>query len=181
VPADVASREGAGVLDVDLAVAAASSGLGALELRPAPEQSRLRAARDSIWADASRSLSMLLWLRDAGGAVFDAGVERVSVEVGGGELRSPVERIAPGLYQLSVAVLPALPASLQVDVSFDAEPFVSLVLPVEGGGARPRRDEGGCALHAADAPSRRGRAVAGAATVLLALLLGVFRSRSGKP
>jgi subtilisin family serine protease len=179
VPPDVASREGAGVLDVALAVEAASSGPRGPGAAPAPEQSRLRAARDVVWSDPSRSLSMLLWLRDSGGAVFDTGAERLSVLVGGGELVRPVERVAPGLYEFSVATSTSLPASLQVDVAFDAEPFSSLVLPVEGGGDRPHRDEGGCELYALDTTSRRGPGFGGGATIALALLLRVLRARSG--
>jgi hypothetical protein len=91
----------------------------------------------------------------------------------------PVERVAPGLYEFSVATSTSLPASLQVDVAFDAEPFSSLVLPVEGGGDRPHRDEGGCELHALGTTSRRGPGFAGCATIALAFVLRALRSRSG--
>lgn len=143
---DVASRAGAGVLDVagSLEAMAAPLQQGG---RPSAEQSRLRAADDSVVADATRSLSALLWLKDASGAVFDASVERVHVAVTGGELRSQASRIGPGLYELVVAAPQPAPPTLLIAVSVDAEPLLSLELPVDGGrSASAAERDGGCQL-----------------------------------
>jgi subtilisin family serine protease len=146
-PPDVVSREGSGLLDVARSVQASSSALRGTDEHPSSEQSRLRAARDAVWLDPTRPLSLSLWLRDASGAVFDAGIERLAVRVLGGELQSAAERVGPGLYRFSVAAPSPAPASLQVDVVFDAEPWLSLALPIEGGDdGNSRRDDGGCAL-----------------------------------
>jgi hypothetical protein len=177
----VPSREGAGVLDVATSAEAASSLPRGAEERPAGEQSRLRAARDAAWADPTRELSMLLWLRDAGGAVFDAGAERVSVRLADAELRGGVERVAPGLYRFSVAAGPRAPAFLQVDVAFDAEPLLSLELPIEGGGSSSRRDDGGCALPGGrPAPVGAGRATMSLAALALVCARRGLRARSSR-
>jgi subtilisin family serine protease len=143
---DVASRAGAGVLDVAGSVAAAAATRRQPGERPSAEQSRLRAAAESVLADATRSLSLLLWLKDASGAVFDASVERVHVVVTGGELRSEAARIAPGLYEFAVAAPPPAPPMLAIDIAIDAEPLLSLELPVDGGRAPSPAagDDSGC-------------------------------------
>jgi subtilisin family serine protease len=143
---DVPSRAGAGLLDVAGSVDAATAPLRQPSERPSAEQSRLRAAAESVVADATRSLSALLWLKDPSGAVFDASVERVHVVVTGGELRSEVARIAPGLYEFAVAAPPPALPTLSVDVVVDAEPLLSLELPVDGGRAPSPAvgDDGGC-------------------------------------
>lgn len=178
VAPDLATREGAGVLDIERSVDAASSPPRTAESVPSPVHSRLRAARDMLWSDPTRALTLLLWLRDETGAVFDAGAERLAVTLSGGELREAALRVAPGLYQFSVAALPEAPANVHVGVLFEAQPLASLVLPVEGGGARVRRDDGGCQLLLSR-PAQAGPAALGVSLLALALLRRAFRSRSG--
>jgi subtilisin family serine protease len=168
-PADVASREGAGLLDVAGSIAAEAP--PPLVERPSSEQSRLRAAAASIVADAQRSLSALLWLKDASGAPYDADTQRLSVSVSGGELRSSALRIAPGLYEFALAAPPPAPLSMSVDVAVDDEPLLSLTLPIEGGrGPASGGGDGGCQF----AHSLPGRSASSTALGPLgALLLGI--------
>jgi subtilisin family serine protease len=181
---DIASREGAGVLDVAGSIEASAAPLRAPGERPSPEQSRLRAAAASAVAAADRSLFALLWLKDGGGAPFDASPERLQVAVAGGELRSEPAHIAPGLYELAVAAPPPAPPELSIDVAVDGEPLLSLALPIEGGGgSSPRaRDEGGCQFSS-PASTRSQRFPLGGFAALLAAVAGVrsrraLRSRS---
>jgi hypothetical protein len=172
---DVPSRAGAGLLDVAGSVDAATAPLRQPSERPSAEQSRLRAAAASVVADATRSLSALLWLKDPSGAVFDASVERVHVVVTGGELRSEAARIAPGLYEFAVAAPPPALPTLSIDVSVDAEPLLSLELPVDGGRAPSPAagDDGGCQFTPfAAQPSSSWPARSGALLMLALAALG---------
>jgi hypothetical protein len=179
-PPDIASRAGAGALDVAASVRAADALPRSSSERPSSEHSRLRMASDRAVSDASRSLSALVWLKDTSGEPFDAEIERVSVALRGGELRSPVARIAPGAYEFALAAAPPSPEVMSIEVLVDAEPLLALELPIEGGvGPRPG-DAGGCGLVAPGAAFRGSAALTG-----LALALGLraarrLRARSGR-
>jgi subtilisin family serine protease len=170
---DIASREGAGVLDVAGSIDAVAASPRLLAERPSAEQSRLRAAAASVVADATRSLSALLWLKDANGSVFDAGVERLRVIVSGGALRSNPVRVAPGLYEFAVAALPPAPLSMSVDVVVDDEPLLSLALPIDGGSppTSSAADDGGCQF----APGARSRSGFSNTLAALAASLAALR------
>ncbi len=147
IPPDVSSREGAGALDVAGSIRAALAPPRAPAERPAAEHSRLRVAADHAVADASRSLAAMLWLEDASGEAFELDGERLRVTVTGGELRAQPVRIAPGLFELSIAAPPPAPLSMSIEVAVDDEPLLSIELPIEGGRAPSMsRDDGGCAV-----------------------------------
>jgi hypothetical protein len=175
VASDVASREGAGMLDVAGSLGAAAAPARTLDERPSSELSRLRAAAASAFAAADRTLSALLWLKDAEGATFDASPERLQVGVSGGELRSGPARVAPGLYEFAVAAPPPAPPSLAIDVAIDGEPLLSLALPIEGGHAPApsARDDGGCHVSPRAPASSQGRS-----SWLAALLAAAAGARS---
>lgn len=165
---DTASREGGGQLDVARSLEALDAAPRATEDRPSAQLSRLRLAASSIVVDASRALTGLIWLRDATDAVFDPAAGRVGVAVEGGALRAAPERIGPGLYRFAVSAGEGAPASLGVEVSIDAEPLLSTLVPTEAVGRRRDDDDGGCSLAAASA---RGRPVGPAPTALLLMVV----------
>jgi subtilisin family serine protease len=174
---DVESREGAGQLDVARSLEALGAAPRALADKPSAGLSRLRWAASSIVVDATRSLTGLIWLRDAAGAVFDAAAERLDVAVEGGTLRTAPERIGPGSYRFAVSAADGAPASLAIEVSVDAEPLLSALLPSEGAGPGRDGDDGGCALGATRArrPAWPGAAVL---TALLGYGLRALTARS---
>ncbi|HTV26023.1 MAG TPA: S8 family serine peptidase [Polyangiaceae bacterium] len=174
---DVASRAGAGTLDMAGSMQAANAAPRSRDERPSTEQSRLRVASEHAVADASRSLAALLWLRDDGGQPFDAELDRIDVALTGGELRSSVRRIAPGLYEFVLSAVPPAPERLSIDVRIDAEPLLAFELPIDGGVAPSRaEDSGGCTF----APGRGGRSAAASVLGALALLLSA-RARRRSP
>lgn len=145
VPPEVAGRAGAGHLDVAASVMAGAAAPRGLDERPSPEHSRLRLA--DARAVASRPLAALLWLRDANGDVFDAASERVAVHPSGGELRAGVTRIAPGLYEFTLAAASPAPPALSIEVVVDGERLLAVELPVDGGReARGRSHDSGCGV-----------------------------------
>jgi subtilisin family serine protease len=146
--ADIASRAGAGTLDVAASVRAASALPRGSDERPSIEHSRLSVASEHAVADATRTLSVLLWLKDASGDAFDADSERVRVVLRGGELRAGPARIAPGTYEFAVSAAPPSPERLSIEVLVDAQPLLALELPIEGGAVAGAADEGGCSLGA---------------------------------
>ena len=176
-PPDVESREGAGLLDVARSVEAADAPPRALSERPSAAQSRLRLADDRVLAstsvDALSSIQGLLWLRAEDGSVFDADVARLRVDVSGGELRAAPLRVAPGLYELSLAGVPPAVA-VDIDVSVDDAPLLALSVPFEDlpAPAAHRRDDGWCTLRA-PAPPRPPLL----ALTTLGLALGAWRRR----
>lgn len=172
-PPDIASRVGAGALDVAASVRAADTLPRGPGERPSSEHSRLSVASEHAVADASRSLSALVWLEDASGAPFDAELERLRVVLRGGELRSGVARIAPGTYEFVLSAPPPAPEVLAIEVLVDAEPLLALELPIEGGGQAQRGEGGGCDLAA---PGRGSGDLGG--LLGLALALG-WRARRG--
>jgi hypothetical protein len=150
---DPVTREGGGVLDVAASLAAMTATSPDLLDRPAPDQSRLRVAADYAVRDAARSLSALLWLRDAEGGVFDLSLDRLRLEVENGVLAQGLTRVAPGLYALRVGATPdSADAELRITVLIDERPFITHELPIDSTGrtARPGSD-GGCS---AVAPAR---------------------------
>ncbi|HWO14603.1 MAG TPA: S8 family serine peptidase [Polyangiaceae bacterium] len=173
---DVASREGAGQLDVARSLEAVSAARRTLDERPSPELSRVRMAASSVVVDATRSLAGLIWLRDADDRVFDASPERVAVAVAGAELREPPARVGPGLYRFALSAADGAPAALSIDVSVDAAPLLALSLPSEGipPAPAPRADDG-CALGTRGA--RAGRVLACDGCVWLAAALLALRRR----
>ena len=152
---DVASREGGGQLDVARSLEALGAAQRVLEDKPSAQLSRLRMAASSIVIDASRSLTGLIWLRDATDGIFDAAEGRVGVAVEGGTLRAAPERIGPGLYRFAVSAADGAPASLELEVSVDALPLLSTLLPSEAVGSQrdDDDDDGGCSLG--PTPGRR--------------------------
>jgi hypothetical protein len=138
----------------------------AREERPSGEHSRLSVASEHAVADASRSLSALLWLKDASGEPFDVETERISLVLRGGELRSGVVRIAPGSYEFALSPAAPSPLVMSIEVLVDAEPLLALELPIDGGAAS-RGDSGGCSLGAS-VPARG----ASGTPAVLALALG---------
>jgi subtilisin family serine protease len=170
---DVASREGGGVLDVAGSVEGAAAPPREPGERPSAEHSRLRAAAASAVADASRSLSALLWLKDSAGALFDIDVERLGVEVTGGELRTGAVRVAPGLYEFTLAAPTPAPLVMSIRVAVDDQPLLSLALPIEGGRAATASadHDGGCQL----APVRAASTARRSAPLLAALLAVLYR------
>jgi hypothetical protein len=150
--ADPASREGGGALNLGRSFEASSATSADSAAEPDPAQSRLRFAGSFVVADETRSLAALAWLRDAAGAVFDAGLERLSASVRGGSLAAPLERIGPGLYGVRVsAPADARAATLALELRVDGKAFSSAELPVDG--ASPRTSSGGCALALRRSPS----------------------------
>jgi subtilisin family serine protease len=175
---DVASREGAGRLDVARSLEALSAAPRELAEQPSAQHSRVRLAASSIVVDASRSLAGLIWLRDAADAVFDASAERVGVAVEGGTLHAAPERVGPGLYRFAVSAAEGAPASLGVEVFVDAEPLLSTLLPSEGGSPRRHRDDDGCSLGRIGARPTDGFSLAGLLVASLGCCLRVLRARS---
>jgi subtilisin family serine protease len=169
IPPDVASRAGAGTLDVAGSVQVAAAAPRGRDERPSGEQSRLSVASDHAVADASRALAGLLWLKDASGAPFDADAERVRLVLRGAQLRSDLSRIAPGAYEFAVSAAPPSPERMSIEAFVDGDRLLALELPIDGG-ASAASGGSGCGL----APRRRLRfsdALAG-----LTLALG-FRAR----
>jgi subtilisin family serine protease len=177
VPPDVAGRQGGGLLDVARSIAASGARARASGEQPQVELSRLELAASSLVADASRSVSGLLWLRDGSDEVFDAATERIRLEVTGGELRAGPERVAPGLYRFAIAAPAPAPIELLLTAHFDGAAFLSLAAPIDGGSApeATSRDDGGCALRA----NTPGRVAAGWASGWSMLgLAGLLRRRA---
>lgn len=168
---DVASRAGAGTLDVAGSLLATSATPRASDERPSGHHSRLRLASEHAIADASRSLAALLWLKDEDGDAFDAGSDRVAVALRGGELRSDVTRLAPGLYEFWLGAVPPAPERLAVEVLVDSEPLLALEIPIAGGEPSRAGDSGGCGLGA------RPDEAPGLLPLLGALVLAVGRAR----
>jgi subtilisin family serine protease len=178
---DVAGREGGGVVSVAgsfdaMTTAARSSAQG-----PDAEQSRLRFAAAFAVPDSTRSVSALLWLRDATGAVFDAAIERVRVAVRGGALSQVVERLGPGLYRFRLAAADrGAGDSMRVECWVDDQLFLASELPIDVG-ARRSSGGGGCSA-AVEAPRARWPN-AGPSTLALVAVGSLarrrFRSRRG--
>lgn len=138
---DVVGREGGGVLGISRSLAAMSAMTRGLSERPAAAQSRLRAAASSVVPDPARSLAVLLWLRDAEGAVFDAELPRIRVSATGGQITEIPERVAPGLYELRVAAAPGA-SSLRLEAFIDEQRLLSHELPVDSPSPGRARNEG---------------------------------------
>jgi hypothetical protein len=121
--------------------------------QPDAEQSRLRFAGAFAVPDATRSVSALLWLRDATGAVFDAAIERVRVTVHGGALSQVLEHLGPGLYRFRLTAADgATVDSMRVECWVDDQLFLTSQLPIDIGGRRSSGG-GGCST-AAESPTR---------------------------
>jgi subtilisin family serine protease len=144
--ADVAGREGGGVLSISRSMDALSEPTRGEGERPDAGQSRLRAAGDLTVPDPGRSIAVLLWLRDAEGAVFDAALARVRATASGGQISQALARVGPGLYELRVAAL-AGAESLSVEVFVDEQLFLTHRLPVDSPG-EGRSTDGGCTFAA---------------------------------
>lgn len=177
---DVASRAGGGTLDVGASARAANAPARGRDERPARERSRLSFASEHAVADASRSLSGLLWLKDAGGEAFDVERERVSLAIRGGELRSGPERIGPGAYEFAVSAVPPSPEQMSIEVRVDAEPLLALELPIDGGVAADGRDSGGCGIGPRPPAAGSSAALAGLACALGWRLRRALRARSNR-
>lgn len=140
---DVVGREGGGVLSISRSLDALSEPTRPASDRPDAGQSRLRAASDLVVSDSARSVAVLLWLRDAEGAVFDAALSRVRATSGGGQINQPLARVGPGLYELRLTALPGA-RSLRVEVSVDDEPFLTLQAPIEVSNEQGGSRDSGC-------------------------------------
>jgi subtilisin family serine protease len=166
------SREGGGVLNIARSFQALASSPVADAAQPDAAQSRLRFAGGFLLADPARELSAQLWLRDAAGQVFDADPARLSARVTGGVLARELERLAPGLYRLSLtSPSPALAETLRVQLRIDGRSWLEGELPVLG--AVERRGDslaGGCSASAVGLQAGYAHGAAGLA--LLVLLLG---------
>jgi subtilisin family serine protease len=175
--ADPASREGGGALNLGRSFEASSAGGADSLAQPDLAQSRLRFAGSFVVPDGTRSLAALAWLRDAAGAVFDAGLERVSASVRGGSLAAPLERIGPGLYGLRVsAPTDARDAVLKLELQVDGKALLSAALPVDG--VSPQTNSGGCTLALRRSPfAPSGGALAAGALYCMALGIRAGRRR----
>jgi len=177
---DLMSRAGAGTLDVAASVRAASALPRGRDERPSGEHSRLSVASEHAVADASRSVSALLWLKDGSGDAFDAESERVALVVRGGELRSGLARIAPGSYEFAVSAVPPSPERMSIEVLVDAEPLLALELPIDGGAGAGEADSGGCGLGARPPAAGYPGALAGLACLLSWRARRALRARSSR-
>jgi subtilisin family serine protease len=178
---DITSRAGAGTLDVAASVRAASALPRGRDERPSGERSRLSVASEHAIADASRSVSALLWLKDGSGDAFDAESERITLVVRGGELRSGLARIAPGSYEFAVSAASPAPERMSIEVRVDGEPLLALELPIEGGSEAGEANSGGCMLGAGPPPAAGfPSAFAGLACVLGWRVRRALRARSSR-
>ncbi len=172
---DVAGREGGGVVSVAGSFDAMTTGARTGDERPDAEQSRLRFAATVAVPDSTRSVSALLWLRDATGAVFDAAIERVRVAVQGGTLSQVVERVGPGLYRFRLAAADrGAGDSMRVECWVDDRLFLTGQLPIDVGA---RRSSGGGGCSAAVEAARARWPSAGPSGLALVALASLVRRR----
>lgn len=167
--ADVAGREGGGVLSISRSLAALPERPRDAAERPDAAQSRLRAAADIVVPDPARSIAALLWLRDAEGAVFDAALSRIGATASGGQIIQSLTRVGPGLYELRVAALPGA-ERLSLEVFIDDQRFLTHQVPIESSSEPGGSSDGGCAFTAV--PAAGGRLGWAQSLLWLALLRG---------
>jgi subtilisin family serine protease len=176
---EATGRDGGGVLDVAGSFDASTTSRRDVSELPDAGHSRLQLAGPVALRDPTRSLSALLWLRDAAGAVFDARLERLGVEIQDGLLVQSLERVAPGLYRLRVRAEPTTAEdSLRIQVLIDDQPFLSAQLPIDAAGRKGRAAglSSGCSVIAGY-PGDHAVGVGAATNVLGLALLCCWRRR----
>lgn len=183
LPADVVSREGGGVLDLEQSWRAAFGDAegGALSPSPGAEHSRLRFAAEALVADPERQLAARLWLRDAGGRISDHDPARLSLHVSGARVAQPLAHLAPGLFGFALSSpAPALAERAHVEVRFDERTLLTGELPVLGPVERRAATAGGgCGLLVEGVGAASRHSSPGVPAVLLALLVAL-RHRPGR-
>jgi subtilisin family serine protease len=143
---------------------------------PVARESWLTFGQAYAHPDPAWSIPVLLQLRDGLGRAADGlGLSALVVEVDRGAMTHPVERVAPGMFRLSVAADRGTGgALLTLDVRYKGRPFLSESVPVavdvnvarEGFGAR-----GGCGVAGSQERNPAG------AVAALALAFTVWRGR----
>lgn len=129
--AQLPSREGGGVIDLERSIEALGAELRAETDQPDAGRSRLRWARPRAFSDSDRAITVLAQLRDAAGAVFDAEVSRLALRLERGIQREPLTRRAAGLYEARISAMPDAVEAVSLELLVDGEPLLTDLLPVD--------------------------------------------------